>query len=47
MRVMPATALDGQKAGLPYSPALVHDPDYNLRLGTSYLKLVLDAFEGS
>lgn len=48
MQVMPATARwTAKKAGMPYSPALVHDPDYNLRLGTSYLKLVLDAFEGS
>ena len=32
---------------MDYSPALLHDKDANLRLGTAYLKLVLDDFAGS
>jgi soluble lytic murein transglycosylase len=48
MQVMPATARwTAKKIGVPYRPELVHDAAYNLRLGTTYLKLVLDAFGGS
>ena len=48
MQVMPATAKwTARKAGLSYSPDLMHDRDFNLRIGTHYLKLVLDRFEGA
>ena len=48
MQVMPATAKwTAKKAGLTYSPDLMHDRDFNLRIGTSYLKLVLDRFDGA
>jgi soluble lytic murein transglycosylase len=48
MQVMPATAKwTAKKVGLAYSPDLMHDRDFNLRIGTSYLKLVLDRFDGA
>ncbi|MFG6432828.1 lytic transglycosylase domain-containing protein [Roseateles sp. LYH14W] len=48
MQVMPATAKwTAKKAGLAYSPALLNDRDFNLRIGTHYLKLVLDRFDGA
>ncbi|MGK2897645.1 MAG: transglycosylase SLT domain-containing protein [Burkholderiaceae bacterium] len=48
MQIMPATARwTAKKIGLPYSHDLIADRDTNLRLGTSYLKLVLDDFGGS
>jgi soluble lytic murein transglycosylase len=48
MQIMPATAKwTAKKIGLDYSPDLLVDRDANLRLGTSYLKLVLDDFAGS
>ena len=48
MQLMPATARwTAKKIGLPYTPALITDRDTNLRLGTGYLKLVLDDFGGS
>ncbi|KQW51269.1 MULTISPECIES: lytic transglycosylase domain-containing protein [unclassified Roseateles] len=48
MQVMPATAKwTAKKAGLDYSPARIHDRDFNLRIGTHYLKLVLDRFDGA
>jgi soluble lytic murein transglycosylase len=48
MQVMPATAKwTARKVGLAYSPELMHDRDFNLRIGTSYLKLVLDRFDGA
>ncbi|MEE8614352.1 MAG: transglycosylase SLT domain-containing protein [Roseateles sp.] len=48
MQVMPATARwTAKKVGLAYSPDLMHDRDFNLRIGTSYLKLVLDRFDGA
>jgi len=48
MQIMPATARwTAKKIGLPYSPSLIADRDTNLRLGTAYLKLVLDDFGGS
>jgi hypothetical protein len=33
--------------GLAFSPEMITDPDVNLRIGTGYLKLVLDDFDGS
>ncbi|WP_157271530.1 lytic transglycosylase domain-containing protein [Azohydromonas aeria] len=47
MQVMPATARwTAKKLGIPYTPDLITDRDTNLKLGTGYLKLVLDSFEG-
>lgn len=48
MQVMPATAKwTAKKVGLAYSPQRLNDRDFNLRIGTSYLKLVLDRFDGA
>lgn len=48
MQVMPATARwTAKKVGLAYKPELLTDRDFNLRIGTAYLKLVLDDFGGS
>jgi soluble lytic murein transglycosylase len=48
MQVMPATARwTAKKYGLPYSAETIADRDVNLKLGTGYLKLVLDDFDGS
>ena len=48
MQVMPATARwTARKVGLDYSAARMHDRDFNLRIGTQYLKLVLDRFDGA
>jgi soluble lytic murein transglycosylase len=48
MQLMPATARwTAKKIGLPYSADKVTERDTNLKLGTAYLKLVLDDFEGS
>jgi soluble lytic murein transglycosylase len=48
MQLMPATAKwTARKIGFDYKPELIVDRDTNLRLGTHYLKLVLDDFGGS
>ena len=49
MQVMPATArYVAKKIGLPWTnPALISDPATNLKLGTAYLKMVLDDLGGS
>ncbi len=48
MQLMPATARwTARKIGLDYTPDMITDRDVNLRVGTSYLKLVLDDFGGS
>jgi soluble lytic murein transglycosylase len=48
MQLMPATARwTARKIGLDYRAEMITDRDVNLKLGTSYLKLVLDDFEGS
>jgi soluble lytic murein transglycosylase len=48
MQVMPSTARwTAKKVGIPYKPEFLTDRDFNLRIGTSYLKLVLDDFGGS
>jgi len=48
MQIMPATARwTAKKIGLEYKPGMITDRDVNLRLGTAYLKLVLDDFDGS
>ena len=48
MQIMPATARwTAKKIGLAYTVDLIADRDTNLRLGMSYLKLVLDDFNSS
>ena len=48
MQLMPATARwTAKKIGLAYTPDLIADRDVNIKLGTAYLKLVLDDFGGS
>ncbi len=48
MQIMPATAKwTAKKIGLDYSPDLLTDRETNIKLGTGYLKLVLDDFAGS
>ena len=48
MQMMPATARwTAGKIGMPYKPEMITDSGVNLRLGTTYLKLVLDDFGGS
>jgi soluble lytic murein transglycosylase len=48
MQIMPATAKwTARRLGIPYGPGMINDRDTNLRLGTGYLKLLLDDFEGS
>ena len=48
MQVMPATARwTAKKIGLPFTADMITDRDVNLKIGTGYLKLVLDDFDGS
>jgi len=48
MQIMPATARwTARKIGLDFTQDMIPDRDVNLRLGTNYLKLVLDDFGGS
>ena len=49
MQVMPATAKwTARKIGLAgFTPDQISDRDTNIAIGTGYLKLVLDSFEGS
>ncbi|MBS0427539.1 MAG: lytic transglycosylase domain-containing protein [Proteobacteria bacterium] len=48
MQVMPATARwTARKIGLPYSPDMITDRETNITIGTNYLKLALDDFDGS
>ena len=48
MQIMPATARwTAKKIGLDYRADMISDRGVNLRLGTAYLKLVLDDFGGS
>jgi soluble lytic murein transglycosylase len=49
MQVMPATAKwTARKIGLTgFTPEQINDRDTNIAIGTGYLKLVLDSFEGS
>lgn len=48
MQLMPATAKwTARKLGIDYAQDRITHRDTNLQLGTGYLKLVLDSFEGS
>jgi soluble lytic murein transglycosylase len=47
MQVMPNTAKwTAKKIGVPYTHSMITDKDTNLMIGTRYLKLVLDDFDG-
>ncbi|MFC3077017.1 lytic transglycosylase domain-containing protein [Phenylobacterium terrae] len=48
MQLLPSTAqIVARKMGVDYSVSRLHDPDYNMRLGSSYLGQVVDQFSGS
>ncbi len=48
MQLMPATARwTAKRVGIDWKPELINDRDVNLLLGTTYLKLVLDDFNGA
>lgn len=48
MQVMPSTARwTARKLGLPFTNDAITDRETNLRIGTGYLRMVLDAFDGS
>lgn len=48
MQLMPATARwTAKKMGVDFRPEAINDRELNLKLGTGYLKLVLDDFGGS
>ena len=48
MQLMPSTARwTARKMGMPFSPDTITDRDVNLKIGSQYLRLVLDDFEGS
>jgi len=48
MQLMPATARwTARKVGMHFTPNMITDRDINLKLGTSYLKLLLDDMGGS
>ena len=48
MQLMPATAsLMARKTGVEYSPYMLDDPSYNVRLGSAYLQDLVEQFNGS
>jgi soluble lytic murein transglycosylase len=48
MQIMPSTARwTARKIGMTFFDPMLTDRDVNLKLGTAYLKLVLDGFDGS
>lgn len=48
MQIMPATGRElAQRLGLPFTLGQLEDPDYSVRLGTTYFRQVLDMFDGS
>jgi len=48
MQLMPATAeIVARKMGESYSPDRLHEPTYNMRLGSSYLGEMINRFSGS
>lgn len=48
MQLMPSTAaIVARKIGVGYSPGMLDEPDYNMRLGSSYLGQLVDQFSGS
>jgi soluble lytic murein transglycosylase len=48
MQLMPGTARElAGRFGLPYSHEKLSDPEFNIRLGTTYFSQVLDMFDGN
>ncbi|CAN7304252.1 lytic transglycosylase domain-containing protein [Phenylobacterium sp. LjRoot219] len=48
MQLMPATAqITARKMGVDYSPSMLDEPDYNMRLGSSFLGQLVGQFSGS
>ncbi|MFT4934065.1 MAG: soluble lytic murein transglycosylase, partial [Pseudoalteromonas distincta] len=48
MQVMPGTAqIVARQLGMSYSAGMLNDPDYNMRLGQTYISQMLDRFSGS
>ena len=48
MQLMPATAsLMARRQGVDYSPYMLDDATYNIRLGSAYLASLVDQFDGS
>lgn len=47
MQLMPGTGKEvAQRLGLSFSTGRLNDPDYSVRLGTTYFRQVLDRFDG-
>ncbi|MBU1378405.1 MAG: lytic transglycosylase domain-containing protein [Alphaproteobacteria bacterium] len=48
MQLLPSTAAGvARKMGVGYSAALLYEPDYNMRLGSSFLGSLVNGFSGS
>ncbi|WP_411286681.1 transglycosylase SLT domain-containing protein [Phenylobacterium sp.] len=48
MQLMPSTAvIVARQIGVGYSPGMLDEPDYNMRLGASYLGQLVSQFSGS
>lgn len=48
MQIMPATArMVARKIGMDYDPSGLHDIDTNITLGTNYLSMIYNQFDGS
>jgi soluble lytic murein transglycosylase len=48
MQLMPTTAvIVARRAGMSYSAGMLDDPDYNMRLGSSFLGQLVNQFSGS
>ncbi|HEX6202493.1 MAG TPA: lytic transglycosylase domain-containing protein [Thermoanaerobaculia bacterium] len=48
MQVMPATGKEtASRLGMPFSTSRLYDPEYSVRLGTTYFARVLDIFDGN
>jgi soluble lytic murein transglycosylase len=48
MQLMPTTAaIVARRMGMDFSPARLDDPDYNMRLGSSFLGQLVNQFSGS
>jgi soluble lytic murein transglycosylase len=48
MQLMPPTAREmSQRLGVSYQPERLYDPDLSVRLGTAYVRRLLDTFDGN
>jgi soluble lytic murein transglycosylase len=48
MQLMPATAAaTARRLGVPYAPSMLDEPEYNMRLGSTYLGGLISSFAGS